>query len=68
MPEARRADGVHVLVAPVDHRADELDHLVRVRALVALQLQLVDRLAALVEALRTHRGRADVERQHAHFG
>ena len=51
LPEARRADGVGALVAPVDHRADELDDLVRVTAAVFLLLQLVDRLGALVEAL-----------------
>src|SRR5207237_10014330 len=62
--EAGRADCVDAVVAAADHLADEPHDLVGIPAVVALLPPLVDRLAVLVEALRAHRGRADVEREH----
>ena len=58
--EARDA----VRFGAVEHLAAQGDDLVRVAAVIALLPQLVDRLALLVERLRPHRGRADVEREH----
>ena len=58
--EARDA----VRFGAVEHLAAESDDLVGVAAVVALLPQLVDRLALLVEPLRPHGGRADVEREH----
>ena len=64
MPEARCPDRVDPLVAAADHLADQAYHLLGIPAVVALLPPLVDRIALLVEALRAHGGRADVEREH----
>jgi hypothetical protein len=47
----------------VHQRPDELGHLVLIRAAPLRLAELVARIVPIVEGLRAHRGRADVDRE-----
>jgi len=64
--EAVREAGRRVGLLAAEDTLDELLHLRGVGRLVALLPQLARGLRAVVEALRAHGGRPDVEREHRH--